>query len=132
MPTVGSGWRNSTGSCAGCANGDLVLTPMHGGVYVGEVTGPRIFAESAAPHSNLRRSVRWFNPGEPVDGSQLRAPVPALLQSQAYIVDLTEAYEQLAALVPHGAAPEPPAMSRTAQTRTGLQPDHARFRRSTC
>jgi 5-methylcytosine-specific restriction protein B len=29
------------------------------------------------------------------------------LQSQAYIVDLTEAYEQLAALVPHGPAPEP-------------------------
>ena len=71
--------------------GDLVLTPMHGGVYIGEVTGPALFAESAAPHSNLRRSVRWFNPTEPVDGSQLRAPVPALLQSQAYIVDLTEA-----------------------------------------
>jgi 5-methylcytosine-specific restriction protein B len=32
--------------------------------------------------------------------------VPALLQSQAYIVDLTEAYEQLAALVPRGPAPE--------------------------
>ena len=34
--------------------------------------------------------------------SRLRAPVPALLQSQAYVVDLTEAYEQLAALVPQG------------------------------
>jgi 5-methylcytosine-specific restriction protein B len=88
--------------------GDLVLTPMRGGVYIGDVTGPAHFVESAAPHSNLRRSVRWFNPAEPVDGSQLRAPVPALLQSQAYIVDLTEAYEQLAALVPHDAAPEPP------------------------
>jgi 5-methylcytosine-specific restriction enzyme B len=88
--------------------GDLVLTPMHGGVYIGEVVGPAHFAESAAPHSNLRRSVRWFNPAEPVDGSQLRAPVPALLQSQAYIVDLTEAYDQLAALVPRGLSPEPP------------------------
>src|SRR6266567_16262 len=87
--------------------GDLVLTPMRGGVYIGEVAGPAHFAESAASHSNLRRDVRWFNPAEPVDGSQLRAPVPALLQSQAYIVDLTEAYEQLAALVPHGLAPEP-------------------------
>ena len=38
------------------------------------------------------------------------APVPALLQSQAYIVDLTEAYEQLAALVPHGPTPEPPTV----------------------
>jgi 5-methylcytosine-specific restriction protein B len=87
--------------------GDLVLTPMRGGVYIGEIAGPAHFAESAAAHSNLRRSVRWFNPARPFDGSQLRAPVPALLQSQAYIVDLTEAYEQLAALVPHGPAPEP-------------------------
>ena len=93
--------------------GDLVLTPMRGSVYIGEVSGPAHFAESAAPHSNLRRDVRWFNKAEPVDGSQLRAPVPALLQSQAYIVDLTEAYQQLAALVPAapvpaGQAPEPP------------------------
>ena len=87
--------------------GDLVLTPMRGGVYLGEVSGPAHLAESAAAHSNLRRSVTWFNPAEPIDGSQLQAPVPALLQSQAYIVDLTEAYEQLAALAPHGPAPEP-------------------------
>jgi 5-methylcytosine-specific restriction enzyme B len=95
--------------------GNLVLTPMHGGVYVGEVSGPAHFAEGAAPHSNLRRTVRWFNPARPVDGSKLRAPVPALLQSQAYIVDLTEAYEQLAALVPAatvpaGPLPEPPVV----------------------
>jgi 5-methylcytosine-specific restriction protein B len=32
--------------------------------------------------------------------SELPVPVPALLQSQAYVVDLTEAYDQLAALVP--------------------------------
>jgi len=89
--------------------GDLVLTPMRGGVYIGEVAGPAYFAESAAAHSNLRRDVRWFNPAEPVDGNQLRAPVPALLQSQAYIVDLTEAYEQLAGLVPRSLAPEPSA-----------------------
>jgi len=62
--------------------GDLVLTPMRGGVYIGEVAGPAHFAEAAASHSNLRRDVRWFNPAEPVDGNQLRAPVPALLQSQ--------------------------------------------------
>jgi 5-methylcytosine-specific restriction protein B len=88
--------------------GDLVLTPLHGGVFLGEITGPAYFAESAAPHSNLRRNVRWLNPDNPVDGNQLRAPVPALLQSQAYIVDLTEAYDQLAALTPHEAPPEPP------------------------
>ena len=54
--------------------GDLVLTPMRGGVYLGEVTGPAHFAESAASHSNLRRSVKWFNPAEPIDGSQLQRP----------------------------------------------------------
>ena len=90
--------------------GDLVLTPMRGGVYLGEVSGPARLSESAAAHSNLRRSVKWFNPAEPVDGSQLQPPVPALLQSQAYVVDLTEAYEQLAALVPHGPTPEPPTV----------------------
>jgi 5-methylcytosine-specific restriction protein B len=79
--------------------GDLVLTPMHGGVFIGEVAGPAYFAESSEPHSNLRRKVRWFDPAEPVDGNRLRAPVPALLQSQAYIVDLTEAYEQVTGLV---------------------------------
>jgi 5-methylcytosine-specific restriction protein B len=88
--------------------GDLVLTPLHGGVFVGEVTGAAYFAESTAPHSNLRRNVRWFNPDKPVDGNRLRAPVPALLQSQAYIVDLTEAYDQLAALVPREVVSEPP------------------------
>jgi 5-methylcytosine-specific restriction enzyme B len=79
--------------------GDLVVTPMQGGVYIGEVAGSARFAD-AAPHSNLRRDVRWFNPAGRIDGSVLRAPIPALLQSQAYIVDLTEAYDQLANLVP--------------------------------
>ena len=88
--------------------GDLVLTPLHGGVFIGEVTGPAYFAESGEPHSNLRRRVRWFDPAEAVDGNRLRAPVPALLQSQAYIVDLTEAYDQLATLTPREVPPEPP------------------------
>ncbi len=89
--------------------GDLVLTPMLGGVYLGEVAGPTRFMDSAAPHSNLRRKVRWFNPDEPIEGNKLRAPVPALLQSQAYVVDLTEAYDQLADLIPRRLAPELPA-----------------------
>jgi 5-methylcytosine-specific restriction enzyme B len=89
--------------------GDLVLTPLHGGIFIGEVAGPAYFAESAAPHSNLRRDVRWFNPDEPVEANRLRAPVPALLGSQAYIVDLTEAYDQLAALVPEHVPSEPPS-----------------------
>jgi 5-methylcytosine-specific restriction enzyme B len=86
--------------------GDLVLTPMLGGVHIGEVSGPAFLMDSATPHSNLRRKVRWFNPAEPIDGNRLRAPVPALLQSQAYVVDLTEAYDQLADLIPRRLAPE--------------------------
>ena len=86
--------------------GDLVLTPMHGGLYIGEITGAANFVDSAAPHSNLRRAVRWFNPEDPIDGSRLQAPVPALLQSQAYVVDLTEAYDQLAALITRDLARE--------------------------
>jgi len=110
--------------------GDLVLTPMRGGVYLGEVSGPAHLVESAAPHSNLRRSVKWFNPAEPIDGSQLQAPVPALLQSQAYIVDLTEAYEQLAALVPHGPAPEPTmVLAEPARRPLGFNPVDLDFAR---
>jgi 5-methylcytosine-specific restriction protein B len=93
---------------------DLVLAPMQGQVYIGEVVGPAYFAESAAPHSNLRRNVTWFNPDEPIDGGMLQAPVPALLQSQAYVVDLTEAYDQIASLVPY-AAPAPEAIEEPAR-----------------
>ena len=81
------------------SEGDLVLTPMQGMVYLGEVASPAYFEKSASV-DNLRRGVRWYNAEEPIDGSELRAPVPALLQSQAYVVDLTEAYDQLAALIP--------------------------------
>ncbi len=90
-------------------SGDLVLTTMRGQIYLGEVAGPARFAESEHGLSNLRREVRWRTTGDPVDGSQLRAPVPALLQSQAYIVDLTEAYDQLAGLIPPDATRLAPA-----------------------
>jgi 5-methylcytosine-specific restriction enzyme B len=87
--------------------GDLVLTSLQGEVYLGEVTGRAWFADSAAPHSNLRRDVKWLNLDKPVEISRLRAPVPALLQSQAYVVDLTEAYEQFADLIPRVAVDMP-------------------------
>ena len=79
--------------------GDLVLTTQHGKVHLGQVTGPAHFADSPSGLSNLRRDVTW-KLGEPVDIDQLRPPVPALLGSQDHIVDLTEAYQQLAALAP--------------------------------
>ena len=82
--------------------GDLVFTPMQGKVYIGEVAGDACFTDSEGALANLRREVNWYDRSAPIDVSQLRAPVPALLQSQAYVVDLTEAYDQLAALVPRG------------------------------
>ena len=78
--------------------GDLVLTTAHGEVFIGEVTGRPTFAESEHGLSNLRRSVLWHNADNPMSAERLAPPVPALLQDQAHVVDLTEAYEQLAAL----------------------------------
>lgn len=79
--------------------GDLVLTTTQGEVFVGEVTGEPVFTDSEHGLSNLRRDVRWHNPEKALPADRLAPPVPALLQDQAHVVDLTEAYEQLAALV---------------------------------
>ena len=99
------------------SEGDLVLTPMQGMVYLGEVTSPP-YSEKSASVDNLRRDVRWYNAEDPIDGSDLHAPVPALLQSQAYVVDLTEAYDQLAALIPRRDEEKPPSV-RTTKSRSG-------------
>jgi 5-methylcytosine-specific restriction protein B len=78
--------------------GDLVLTTEHSEVFIGEVTGAPTFVESERGLSNLRRSVVWRNADKPMSADRLAPPVPALLQDQAHVVDLTEAYEQLTAL----------------------------------
>jgi 5-methylcytosine-specific restriction protein B len=87
--------------------GDLVLTPMQGSIYLGEVTSGSRFDGNGAL-AGFRRAVTWYDRGHPVDASELPAPVPALLQSQAHVVDLTEAHDQLAALVPAREAEQPP------------------------
>lgn len=79
---------------------NLILTTMQGKIYLGRLTGPAYFTESEDGLSNLRRDVTWYEPANPFDANRLEAPVPALLQSQAYVVDLTEAYQQLAAIIP--------------------------------
>ena len=78
--------------------GHLVLTTAHGEVFIGEVTSAPAFVESEHGLSNLRRSVLWYNADRPLPADRLAPPVPALLQDQAHVVDLTEAHEQLAAL----------------------------------
>jgi 5-methylcytosine-specific restriction protein B len=101
--------------------GDLVLTPLHGQVYLAEVSGPAAFVSGASPHANLRRSVRWLNMASPLDGGQLTAPVPALLQSQAAVVDLTAAYDQLSGLVPAVAPAETPIQAPAEPPRRSLE-----------
>jgi 5-methylcytosine-specific restriction enzyme B len=103
--------------------GDLVLTSLHGKVYLGEVGGPARFVDSPNGLSNLRRDVRWYS-GEPVDIDRLGPPVPALLGSQDYIVDLTEAYQQLAALLP---AEEPVAVPPRPARELAFHPVTAEF-----
>ncbi len=78
---------------------DLVLTTSGGQVYLGRVTGTAYFADPDDALSNVRRDVEWRS-DRPVDGARLEPPVPALLQSQDSIVDLTETYAQIAALLP--------------------------------
>jgi 5-methylcytosine-specific restriction protein B len=90
--------------------GDLVLTPLQGSVYLGEITSDPRFGDDGTL-AGFRRTVAWHDLEHPVDVSELPTPVPALLQGQAYVVDLTEAYDQLAALVP-GKPEESAASSR--------------------
>jgi 5-methylcytosine-specific restriction protein B len=80
--------------------GDLVLTPMQGKVYIGEIASDAYFTDTDGSHADLRREVNWYDNSKPIDVSRLHAPIPALLQSQAYVVDLTEALDQLTALTP--------------------------------
>jgi len=80
--------------------GDLVLTSLHDGVFLGEVVSDAYSSDSDDALDRVRRDVNWFNSQQSVDAALLPAPVPALLQSQAYVVDLTEAYDQLALLIP--------------------------------
>jgi 5-methylcytosine-specific restriction enzyme B len=79
--------------------GNLVLTTMSGQIYLGRIAGPAYFTESEDGLSNLRRDVAWPVSQRPIGAAELEPPVPALLQSQTYVVDLTEAYQQLAGFV---------------------------------
>jgi 5-methylcytosine-specific restriction protein B len=85
--------------------GDLILTTTQGKVFLGEVSGQPVFTESEHDLSNLRRGVQWRNADKALPADRLMPPVPALLQDQTHVVDLTEAYEQLAALMTPVAPP---------------------------
>lgn len=109
--------------------GDLMLTPMQGQVYIGVITSDVL--------PGLRREVRWYNRSAPADVADLPATVSALLQSQSYVVDLTEAYAQLKALVPGDEEPPRPVKdelkfrSLTAEAADGLLMDQAELQKIT-
>ena len=90
--------------------GDLVLTTMQRrGLYR---RGGRTCAfrgiSSVPLQSPPRRPL--VQPGRTIRRRTSCAPVPALLQSQAYVVDLTEAYEQLASTSPPDWYEPPPPL----------------------
>jgi 5-methylcytosine-specific restriction protein B len=77
---------------------DLVLAASGGKVYIGWIVGPAYFTESERNLTNLRRKVDWSNPEGGLDIDTLQAPIPALLASHSHVVELTDAYDQLASL----------------------------------
>ncbi|NKX52709.1 hypothetical protein HER39_19465, partial [Arthrobacter deserti] len=66
---------------------DVVLTQHEDRLYLGVITGEAGYVEDES--ARLRRDVEW-QPAA-VDGRQLAAPLPRLLEEQSAIVDLTEA-----------------------------------------
>ena len=100
------------------SEGDLVLTPMQGACTSARSPRPAYFEESASVAPTFAATSGGSTRQNPIDGSELRAPVPALLQSQAYVVDLTEAYDQLAALIPRSDEEKPPPV-RPPKSRSG-------------
>jgi 5-methylcytosine-specific restriction protein B len=69
---------------------DLVVTSSEGQVYVGDVSGDVERVNSEAGRSNLRRPVTWRNPDAPIEYADLPPPLPAALQSDEVVADLTE------------------------------------------
>lgn len=78
--------------------GDHVLTTTQGKAYVGRIAGDAEYVASPDQRSNLRRTVEWLNPTQPVPFARLPQPLPAKLHSQSDVVELTDdivAVEQL-------------------------------------
>lgn len=78
--------------------GDVVVTNDGPRFYVGQVTGDAVYVQSSDERSNLRRSVSWSNPTEPIDLNDLPVGVKPKLSSQHPIVDLTSELAALRAL----------------------------------
>lgn len=88
--------------------GDLVLSPVEGGLLLGRITGPAMLAPSEGNRSNLRREVEWLNTDRLVDFGDLPSSVAARLRSQRTIVEMSSDHDALLALVGHPEALHPP------------------------
>jgi alkylated DNA nucleotide flippase Atl1 len=95
--------------------GDLVVTTTRGNVYLGRIAGDLMSVSLMDDNGLLVRKVEWLNIEDPLTLEWLDAPLPALLQAQDRVGDLTAAVELLRQLAdqyqPRSEAasqPEPP------------------------
>jgi 5-methylcytosine-specific restriction protein B len=90
------------------AEGHIVTTVIGNKLSAGVITGEPVY-DPAATDTRLRRSVTWQDT-EPVAVDELPAPLPAELDQQGTVVDLTRGIDVLTQML--GA--EPPESPRTA------------------
>jgi len=80
---------------------DVVVTTSQGHLYLGEITGDAGYVASEGGRSNLRRAVEW-QPTDGIDYADLPHPLPARLQTQRDILDLTQQLALLEELLDAG------------------------------
>jgi len=100
--------------------GDLITTTSQGQLYLGRVTGPVEYVQSAGGLSNLRRTVDWAPEG--FDYGELASEIKARLQVQYDVVEMTQQLDLLEKLLAAQTAvvedDEPPAQPVVARELT--------------
>lgn len=79
--------------------GNLVLATSGSDVFVGRITGDARQVDSSGLRSNLRRSVEWVNVDNPIDAADLSDRLEGRLRSGADVVELTDVYDDVLALL---------------------------------
>ena len=79
--------------------GNLVMATSGSDVYVGRINGEACQMDSSGLRSNLRRSVEWSNRDNPIDSSVLSDRLEGRLRSGSDVVDLTDVYDDVLALL---------------------------------
>ncbi len=77
--------------------GDLIATTSQGQLYLGRITGPVEYVQSAGGLSNLRRTVEWAPEG--FDYGDLASEIKARLQVQYDVVEMTQQLDLLEQLL---------------------------------